>query len=54
MNLPIVKKKKLINKKEFVKNARKAHKIFEEEARYLLERKMKYGDNLSSHNYPFS
>lgn len=54
MKLPTVKKKKLINEKKFVKIAKKAQKIFEEEARHILEKKMKYGDNLSSHTYPVS
>jgi hypothetical protein len=49
MELPKVTKKKLINKKEFVKLAKKVHKIFEEEDRYVFEKKIKYGNNLSSH-----
>lgn len=54
MSLPQAKIKKLIKEKEFVKNAKKVQKIFEEEAKYLREKKIKYGDTLSSHTYPFS
>ncbi|MDP4011715.1 MAG: hypothetical protein Q8P72_05840 [Candidatus Roizmanbacteria bacterium] len=42
MSLPKVKNKKLINEKAFVKNAEKVRKSFEEEARYLYDKKMKY------------
>ncbi len=54
MSLPTVKNKKLIKEKEFVENAKKVQKSFEEEAKYLRDKKLKYGDNLSSHIYPFS
>ena len=46
MNLPKVKKIKLINEKEFAKLAKKVRESFEEEAKYLEEHKKKYGDNL--------
>lgn len=54
MSLPKAKSRKLIKEKDFVKNAKKVQKIFEAEAKYLREKKMKYGDNISSHTYPLS
>jgi len=39
MSLPKVKNKKLIDEKKFVKNAEKVRKSFEEEAKYLYEKK---------------
>jgi hypothetical protein len=52
--LPKPKKVKLINVKEFEKNAKKVRESFEEEAKYIHEKKMKYGDNLSSEPYCFT
>ena len=48
MELPKVKKRKLINKKEFVEIAKKVRKSWEEEARYLHEQKILNENNLSS------
>ena len=54
MSLPKAKSKKLIKEKEFVENARKVQESFEEEARYIFEKKVKNGDKISSHSYSFS
>ncbi len=51
MSLPKVEKKKLIDKKEFVKLAKKVQRSFEEEEKYLVEKKHKHGDNLSHGSY---
>lgn len=48
MNLPKAKNKKLINKQEFVKNAKKVRESFEEKVKYMYEKKIKNGDTLSS------
>jgi glutamate mutase epsilon subunit len=53
MTLPKAKIRK-INKEKFIEIAKKVHKSFEEEAKYLLEKKLKYGDTLSSHSYSLS
>jgi hypothetical protein len=45
-DLPKVTKKKLIDEKSFVKNAEKVKKILEQEAEFLLERKLRNGNNL--------
>ena len=50
MNLPKPKKIKLIDKKKFAKLAKKVKESFDEELRYLYEKKMKNGHNLSSHS----
>ncbi|MBI2029792.1 hypothetical protein HYT02_05220 [Candidatus Gottesmanbacteria bacterium] len=52
MTLPKVKKKKLI-KKDFIELAKKVQKSFEEEAKYLIEKREKNGDILSirTHNH---
>lgn len=52
--LPKPKKIKLINVKEFVKNAKKVRVSFEEEAKYMREKRMKYGDNLPPDSYTLS
>ncbi len=54
MRLPKAKKKKLINEKEFVKNAKKVQESFEEEIKYLYEKKLKNEDTLSSHTHLLS
>lgn len=46
--LPEVKKIKLIDEKKFVEKAEKVKKILKEEAEFLLERKLKDGNSLSS------
>ncbi len=46
MKLPKIEKKKLIDEKEFVKNAKRVKKSLEEELKFLLEKKLKNGDNL--------
>jgi hypothetical protein len=51
MTLPTVKNKKLIQEKEFIKNAKKVKESLEEEINYLREKKQKNGDNNSSHSY---
>lgn len=53
MTLPKTKIK-TINKEKFIEIAKKVHKSFEEEATYLLEKKLKHGDNISSHTYSLS
>ena len=52
--LPKPKKVKLINVKEFEKNAKKVRESFEEEAKYIREKRMKYGNNISSDPYCFT
>lgn len=52
--LPKPKKIKLIDVKEFVKNAKKVRESFEEEAKYIREKRLKYGNNLSSDSYTLS
>lgn len=54
MLLPKVKNKKLINEKTFVKNAEKVRKSFEEEAKYLYEKRMKYGSHIPFESYSIS
>lgn len=54
MLLPKVKNKKLIKEKEFVRMAEKVKKSFEEEARYVFEKKLINGDTISTHPYSFS
>lgn len=54
MTLPKVKNKKLVKQSDFVKVAQEVKKSFEEEAKYLLEKKFKHGDHLSTHAYSFS
>ncbi len=51
MTLPKAKSKKLIKEATFINVAKKVKKSFEEEARYLREKKLKNGDNISSHIY---
>jgi len=48
MTLPKPKKIKLIKSKEFAEAAKKARESFEEEAKYLHEKKIKDANNLSS------
>jgi len=48
MTLPIAKQKKLINKKEIEKIAKKVNKSFEEEVKYLMEKKNVYGNSIQS------
>ncbi|MCL5970145.1 MAG: hypothetical protein M1450_01415 [Patescibacteria group bacterium] len=48
MTLPQPKTKKLIKSKEFAEAAKKVRESFEEEARFLREKKIKDGDYLSS------
>ncbi|RJQ27817.1 hypothetical protein C4577_00635 [Candidatus Parcubacteria bacterium] len=52
--LPKAKSKKLINEKEFAKVAKKVRKSLEEEEKYLNEKRLKYGDNISSLPYCLS
>ena len=52
--LPKPKKIKLIDVKEFVKNAKKVRESFEEEAKYIREKRMKYGNNLFPDSYTLS
>jgi hypothetical protein len=52
--LPRPTKIKLINVKEFVKNAKKVRQSFEEEAKYIYEKRMKYGNNLFPDSYTLS
>ena len=47
MSLPKAKKKKLIKEKEFVKIAQKVKKSLEQEAKYLLEGRVKSGNSVS-------
>ncbi|KKR87341.1 MAG: hypothetical protein UU34_C0005G0015 [Candidatus Curtissbacteria bacterium GW2011_GWA1_41_11] len=47
MSLPKAKKKKLIKEKEFVKIAQKVKKSLEQEAKYLLEGRVKNGNSVS-------
>lgn len=54
MSLPKVKNKKLINRKEFVKVAKKVLKSLGEEVNYLRDKKIKNGDNISHNPYSFS
>ena len=54
MSLPKVKNKKLIDEKKFNILANKVRKSFEEEAKYLYEKNLKYGNNLSSGPYYIS
>lgn len=54
MSLPKVKNKKLINRKKFVKVAKKVLKSIEEEVNYLREKKIKNGDVISHNSYPLS
>lgn len=52
--LPKPDKKKLIKISEFVKNAKKVQKSFEEEDAYIREKRLKYGNNLSPDSYTLS
>lgn len=52
--LPKPEKKKLIKVTEFVKNAKKVRKSFEEEAEYAREKRIKHGNNLSPDTYCLS
>lgn len=54
MTLPKAKNKKFIKEDEFIKAAKKVKKSFDEEAKYLLEKKLKNGDNISSRTYCLS
>ncbi len=54
MSLPKVEKKKLIKKIDFVKLAKKVQKSFEQEEKYLIEKKQKHGDNLPHGSYCFN
>lgn len=49
--LPKPKKKKIIDEKNFVRNARKVKKYFEEMEKFVMEKKLKYGDRNSSGFY---
>jgi len=51
MALPRPKNIKLINEKEFEKNAKKVRESFEEKEKYLLERRLRNELNLSSNSY---
>lgn len=48
MTLPRPKKIKLIKSKEFAEAAKKARESFEEQAKYLRERRLENEDNLFS------
>lgn len=48
MKLPEVKKKKLIDEKKMVKLAKKVQESFEEELKYLYEKKIKDENYLST------
>jgi hypothetical protein len=52
--LPKPKKIKLIDVKEFAKNAKKVRASFEEEAKYIREKRIKYGNNLFPDSYTLS
>lgn len=54
MTLPRPKKRKLINRAKFVKLAKKVKESFEEELKYLREKKLKNEAFISSntHSYP--
>ncbi len=54
MSLPKVKDRKLIKIKEFVVIAKKVRESMDEELRYLHDKKMKNGDNISSRTVNFS
>lgn len=54
MELPKVENKKLIDAKKMKILAKKVRKSFEEEAKYLREKKWKNEDNLSPRNYSLS
>lgn len=54
MILPKAKSKKLIKKTDFTKVAEKVKKSFEDELKYLLEKRLKNGDNISPHTYSLS
>lgn len=43
--LPKVEKRKKINVKKLEQLAKKVRKYFDEEARYMQERNLRYGDN---------
>ncbi len=53
MTLPKIKIKK-IDKEKFIQTAKKVQASFEEEARFLLEKRLKHGDNVSTHTYIIS
>jgi len=54
MTVSKVKKKKLINEKKFLRLAKRVNESFEEEAKYLQEKRLRNGNNLSSDTYPVS
>lgn len=54
MTLPTVKKRKLINRKTFIKLAEKVKQSFEEEKKYLLKKKLENGDTISHGTYSVS
>lgn len=51
MSLPKPEKKKLIDEKKFVENAKKVLKSLKEEREFLLEREIKNGDNISLRSF---
>ncbi len=54
MKLPRVEHKKLINREEFIKVAKKVEKSLEEEKKYIFEKRMKDENNISSGSYSLS
>jgi len=54
MTLPTIRRKKLIKESDFTKVAKRVKKSFEEEVKYLLEKKLKHGDTLSPHAFSLS
>jgi hypothetical protein len=46
MDLPKVQKKKLIDEKKFVRNAKKVQESFKKELEFLLNKKLKNGHNI--------
>jgi len=54
MTLPKPKHKKFINKKKFIKIAKKVQESFKEEAKYLSEKKMNDGHTIFHRTYCFN
>jgi len=54
MKLPKTQKIKLINKKEFIKLAKKVAKDFEDQNKYLYEKKLKEAYDLFYETYSIS
>lgn len=52
MTLPKVKTRKMIDKKEFAKLAKKVRESFRDEAEYLYKRRMENGNDSNSSSVP--